>query len=94
MSAKNSISLITDIRLPDTNGVEVLRESKIIQPKLDVVIITGYPTLADAKESVRLGKLEFIEKPFTPDFMVNVAKKVFDSRVMDIKKGVYRRFQE
>lgn len=79
--------LITDIRLPDINGVEVLRKSKIIQPKLDVVIITGYPTLEDAKESVRLGALEFIEKPFTPEFMVNVAKKVFDSRGWILRKA-------
>ena len=79
--------LITDIRLPDINGVEVLRQSKIIQPKLDVVIITGYPTLEDAKESVRLGALEFIEKPFTPEFMVNVAKKVFDSRGWILRKA-------
>ena len=47
--------LISDIRLPDINGITVLKESKIIQPRLDVVIITGYPTLEDAKESVRLG---------------------------------------
>ncbi|MDO8747200.1 MAG: response regulator [Thermodesulfovibrionales bacterium] len=79
--------LISDIRLPDINGVEVLRQSKIIRPKLDVVIITGYPTLEDAKESVRLGALEFIEKPFTPEFMVNVAKKVFDNRGWILRKA-------
>ncbi len=79
--------LISDIRLPDVSGITVLKESKIIQPKLDVVIITGYPTLEDAKESVRLGALEFIEKPFTPEFMVNVAKKVFDSRGWILRKA-------
>lgn len=79
--------LISDIRLPDINGVEVLRESKIIQPKLDVVIITGYPTLEDAKESIRLGAFEFIEKPFTPEFMINVAKKAFDKRGWILRKA-------
>lgn len=79
--------LISDIRLPDINGITVLKESKIIQPKLDVVIITGYPTLEDAKESVRLGALEFIEKPFTPEFMVNVARKVFDQRGWILRKA-------
>jgi len=71
--------LISDMKLPDINGMEVVKESRIIQPKLDVVIITGYPNLEDAKESVRLGVFEYIEKPFTPDFMRNVAKKVFDN---------------
>lgn len=85
--------LITDIRLPDINGITVLRESKILQPKLDVVIITGYPNLEDAKESVNLGALEFIEKPFTPDFMINVAKKVFDKRGWILRKAFIDEFR-
>lgn len=79
--------LISDVRLPDMNGISVLRETKIVQPKLDVVIITGYPTLDEAKESVRLGAFEFIEKPFTPDFMLNVARKVFDTRGWILRKA-------
>jgi len=58
-----------------------------VQPELDVVIITGYPTLEEAKESVRLGAFEFIEKPFTPDFMLNVARKVFDTRGWILRKA-------
>lgn len=85
--------LISDIRLPDVNGITVLRESKIVQPKLDVVIITGYPTLEDAKESVRLGAFEFIEKPFTPEFMMNVAKKVFDNRGWILRKAFIDEFR-
>ncbi len=85
--------LISDIRLPDVNGITVLRESKIVQPKLDVVIITGYPTLEDAKESVKLGAFEFIEKPFTPEFMMNVAKKVFDNRGWILRKAFIDEFR-
>jgi CheY-like chemotaxis protein len=85
--------LISDIRLPDTNGINVLREAKSIQPKLDVVIITGYPTLEDAKESVKLGAFEFIEKPFTPDFMINVATKVFDNRGWILRKAFIDEFR-
>jgi CheY-like chemotaxis protein len=85
--------LISDIRLPDTNGITVLRESRTIQPKMDVVIITGYPTLEDAKESVRLGAFEFIEKPFTPDFMINVATKVFDNRGWILRKAFIDEFR-
>ena len=85
--------LISDIRLPDVNGITVLKESKIIQPKLDVVIITGYPTLDDAKESVRLGAFEYIEKPFTPDFMMNVAGKIFDQRGWILRKAFIDEFR-
>jgi YesN/AraC family two-component response regulator len=85
--------LISDIRLPDINGIIVLKESKIIQPKLDVVIITGYPNLEDAKESVRLGAFEYIEKPFTPDFMINVAKRVFNRRGWILRKAFIDEFR-
>jgi CheY-like chemotaxis protein len=85
--------LISDVRLPDMNGISVLRETRQVQPKLDVVIITGYPTLEDAKESVRLGAFEFIEKPFTPEFMVNVARKVFDNRGWILRKAFIDEFR-
>jgi CheY-like chemotaxis protein len=85
--------LISDVRLPDMNGISVLRETKKVQPKLDVVIITGYPTVEEAKESVRLGAFEFIEKPFTPDFMLNVARKVFDNRGWILRKAFIDEFR-
>jgi CheY-like chemotaxis protein len=85
--------LISDVRLPDVNGITVLKESKKVQPNLDVVIITGYPTLEDAKESVKLGAFEFIEKPFTPEFMMNVAKKVFDNRGWILRKAFIDEFR-
>jgi CheY-like chemotaxis protein len=59
--------LISDVKLPGMNGIEVLKEARVIKPKTDVVIITGYPTLEDAQQSSKLGAAEYIEKPFTPD---------------------------
>jgi CheY-like chemotaxis protein len=86
--------LITDVRLPDTSGIEVVREARKIQPETDVVVITGYPTLEDAKESIRLGAFEYIEKPFTPDFMVNVAKKLFDRRGWILRQAYVNEFRD
>ncbi len=86
--------LISDVRLPDISGMEVLKEARIIKPKTDVVIITGYPTLEDARESTKLGAAEYIEKPFTPDFMLNVAKKVFDTRGWILRKAFIDEFRD
>lgn len=86
--------LITDIRLPDTSGIEVLRETRLIQPNTDVVVITGYPTLEDAKESIRLGAFEYIEKPFTPEFMLNVARKIFDRRGWILRQAYINEFRD
>jgi CheY-like chemotaxis protein len=86
--------LISDVRLPDIYGIDVLREARQIQPKTDVVIITGYPTLDDAKEAIRLGAFEYLEKPFTPDFMMNVANRVFDRRGWILKKAFIDQFKQ
>lgn len=86
--------LISDVRLPDISGMTVLKEARVIKPQTDVVIITGYPTLEDAKESTRLGALEYIEKPFTPDFMLNVAKKIFDERGWILRQAFIDEFRD
>lgn len=85
--------VIADVRLPDISGMTVLKESRIIKPKTDVVIITGYPTLEDAKESITLGASEYIEKPFTPDFMINIAKKVFDTKGWILRQAFINDFR-
>lgn len=86
--------LISDVKLPDISGMEVLKEARIIKPKTDVVIITGYPTLEDARTSSKLGAAEYIEKPFTPDFMLNVAKKVFDTRGWILRQAFIDEFRD
>lgn len=86
--------LISDIRLPDISGMTVLKEARIIKPQTDVIIITGYPTLEDAKESINLGAFEYIEKPFTPDFMINAAKKIFDQRGWILRQAYVDEFRD
>lgn len=86
--------LISDVRLPDISGMTVLKEARVIKPQTDVVIITGYPTLEDAKESTRLGAFEYIEKPFTPEFMLNVAKKLFDKRGWILRQAFIEEFKD
>lgn len=86
--------LVADIRLPGISGMEVLKESRVVQPQTDVVMITGYPTLEDAKESVKLGAFEYVEKPFTPDFMVNIAKKIFDKRGWVLRQAYINEFKD
>ncbi|WP_147822501.1 response regulator [Salidesulfovibrio onnuriiensis] len=62
--AKNAPELaILDIKLKKMNGVEVLEEIKKISPKTRVIMLTGYPTLETARESIRLGASEYCVKP-------------------------------
>lgn len=94
VSDENFDLVITDVRLPDVNGLIVLKESRIVQPSADVVVISGYPSLEDAQESIRLGAFEYLEKPFTPDFLLNIVKKVFDKKGWILRKEYINQFKK
>lgn len=86
--------MISDIRLPDMSGMSVLKEARVARPETNIVMITGYPTLEDAKESIRLGAAEYLEKPFTPDFMLNIAKNTFDKKGWILRKAFIDEFRD
>jgi DNA-binding NtrC family response regulator len=55
--------LITDLMLPDLEGIQVLKRAKEIRPTVEVIVITGHGTVEKAVEAMRLGAYDFIEKP-------------------------------
>ncbi|MGL1863984.1 MAG: response regulator [Pseudodesulfovibrio sp.] len=58
---------ILDIKLKKMTGVEVLEELKKINPEIKAIMLTGYPTLETARESLRLGAQEYCVKPIDKD---------------------------
>ena len=64
----NSIDLaILDIKLKKISGVDVLEELKKIDPSMRVIMLTGYPTMETARESLKLGASEYCVKPIDKD---------------------------
>lgn len=58
--------VLTDLRLPDLDGMELVRLLRSKRPEVNVIVITGYGSVPSAVEAMRLGVAEYIEKPFTP----------------------------
>src|SRR5208282_6634321 len=58
--------VLLDLRMPGQDGLSVLRTIKQKWPESEVVIITGYPTVASVKEAVRLGAYDYVSKPVGP----------------------------
>ena len=56
--------LITDLKMPRVSGMDVLKEMKSVNPYMEVIIITGYPTVESAVEAVKMGAFDFVCKPF------------------------------
>ncbi|MBN2140563.1 MAG: response regulator [Desulfovibrionaceae bacterium] len=67
-AAENPVDLaILDIKLKKMTGVEVLDELKKSTPGIRAIMLTGYPTLETARESLRLGASEYCVKPIDKD---------------------------
>ena len=56
--------VVTDIKMPKLSGVELLRELKHLNPLINVVVITAYPSIEGAVDAMREGACDFITKPF------------------------------
>ena len=62
--------ILLDLRMPDLDGMDVLRTVKKRWPDCEVIVITGYPSIESAKEAVRLGAYNYLAKPLCPDEVV------------------------
>ncbi|MEN8199106.1 MAG: response regulator [Thermodesulfobacteriota bacterium] len=76
----NTIDLaILDIKLKKMSGVEVLAILKKIDPKMKVIMLTGYPTVETAREAISLGANEYCVKPIDRDELEEKVEKVLQS---------------
>lgn len=67
--------VITDMKMPDITGIEVLKKVKELSPSTIVVVITAFGSIENAVEAMRLGAFNYIIKPFSPDTIEAVVEK-------------------
>jgi len=76
---KNPVELVlTDIRMPDMNGIGLLEEIKSRDPWVTVVIMTAYGTIDTAVNAIKKGAYDFVQKPFNPEEMNRILKKALE----------------
>jgi two-component system response regulator AtoC len=75
--------VVTDIRLPDTNGIDILREISR-SSGVPVIVMTAFGTIKDAVEAMKLGAFDYITKPFALDeFLLLVARAIEINNLKD-----------
>jgi len=72
--------VLTDLKMPDMDGIEVLRIIKEKWPETAVIIVTGYQTVDTAVKAIKLGAYDYIEKPFTPDALIAAVAEAMANR--------------
>jgi DNA-binding NarL/FixJ family response regulator len=72
--------LISDIRMPGNDNLEFIREIRTLTEQLPVILVTGYPTLESAVESVRLQVVAYLIKPFSYEILVEEVKSAISMR--------------
>nr|WP_232060845.1 sigma-54 dependent transcriptional regulator [Pseudomonas otitidis] len=83
--------VITDIRLPGIDGLELLSRLKARDRSLPVVLITGHGDISMAVNAMRDGAYDFMEKPFSPERLVEVARRALEKRSLDREVSALRR---
>ena len=83
--------VISDIRMPGMDGMAFLKRLMGLDSGLPVIMITGHGDVPMAVEAMRLGAMDFMEKPFNPDRMTELAKRATQSRRMTLDNRALRR---
>ncbi|MDH7605596.1 MAG: response regulator, partial [Melioribacter sp.] len=78
--------ILLDVKMPEMDGVEVTKSVKYLRPDIDVIIITGYATVETAVECMKLGAMDYVQKPFTEDELLEFTKKCLIKRQDRIQK--------
>lgn len=83
--------IISDIRMPEMDGLKLLQNVKAVRPTMMFIIMTGYPEIELAVEAIHLGVNDFLIKPFDLELAVFSVKKVLEQKKMEEELESYHR---
>jgi two-component system response regulator FixJ len=78
LSAVKNGCLVTDVRMPDMTGIELLRQLRSRACNLPAIVITGHGDVPLAVEAMKAGAVDFIEKPFDEEAILNAVQSALD----------------
>ena len=91
LSAEYPGIVVSDIKMPGMDGMQLLKRLKSVDSTLPVIMITGHGDVPMAVEAMRIGAFDFLEKPFNPDRMTELAKKATQARRLTLDNRALRR---
>jgi two-component system response regulator FixJ len=82
--------IITDVRMPDLSGIDLLRRLRELQVAVPVIVITAHGDIPLAVEAMRIGAVDFLEKPFADEVLLASVRSALDRGDRDRKRQAER----
>lgn len=83
--------VITDLMMPGLSGMDLLKRLKERRSDVRIIMITGYPSIKSAVESIKLGAFDYIPKPFTPNDLRSLVARALASKHYHEKQEALRK---
>ena len=83
--------VVSDIRLPGRDGLSLQRDLHALDPELPVVLITGHGDVSMAVQAMKDGAYDFLQKPFAPEQLVDIARRALEKRRLVLEVRALRR---
>ena len=72
--------ILLDMKLPDLDGMEILKVIGEKRPAPSVIVMTGYSTMSNAIQAMKMGAVDYLAKPFTDDELIEAIEQVFSDK--------------
>ncbi|MER3428863.1 MAG: Fis family transcriptional regulator [Pyrinomonas sp.] len=86
--------IISDVKMPDMSGIELLREVRAVAPDTAIIMITAFATVETAREAFVLGADDFIQKPFDVDELKTIVRRALERLALVEENRAFRRAQQ
>ncbi|WP_299182673.1 sigma-54 dependent transcriptional regulator [uncultured Aquimarina sp.] len=80
--------VLTDVRLPDRDGITLLEDIRAKNPKTQVVIMTGYAEINMAVSAIKQGAFDYVSKPFNPDKILQIIENALKADIKELEPNV------
>ncbi len=87
-------AIVLDLQMPGMDGLEVLRRIKTTHPEMQVILLSGQATLEKGIEAMKLGAMDFMEKPADIDALTERVKKAKYRKLVLVEKGTESKMKE
>lgn len=85
--------ILSDVKMPDMNGIELLRAAREMLPDVAVIMMTAFATVETAREAFKLGADDFVQKPFDIDELKLVVQKALEKQSLLQENRAFKRAQ-